>query len=82
LKWLDGTLTEEHDRTNVSIPTALFRKIQEMIKDTHFDSVPAYVAHVLSEAVAEVEMAQNRGSLSAGDEEAVKERLRALGYLG
>ena len=75
-------MTEEREQTNVSISTGLFRRIQELIKGTRFDSVSDYVAHVVTEAIAEVEMAQNRGSLSAEDEQAVKERLRALGYLG
>jgi len=75
-------LTGESEQSNVSIPTALFRRIQELIKGTRFDSVSDYVVHTLTEAIAEVEVTQNRDSLSAGDEEAVKERLRALGYLG
>ncbi|WXG40374.1 MAG: CopG family transcriptional regulator [Candidatus Freyarchaeum deiterrae] len=66
--------------TTVSIPTPLFKKIQERIKNTDFTSVSSYVTYVLHEIVAEGE--EEREPFSKEDEEKVKERLRALGYLG
>jgi len=58
----------------VSIPTPLFKKVEERIKGTRFTSVSSYVTYVLREIVAEE-------PFSKEDEEKVKARLRALGYI-
>lgn len=65
--------------TTVSIPTPLFKKVEERIKDTGFTSVSSYVTYVLREIVSEEE--EEAEPFSKEDEERVKERLRALGYL-
>jgi len=69
--------------TSVSIPTPLFDKIKERIDGTDFASVSSYVVYVLREVLAAVadEKRPEREALSKEDEEKVKERLRALGYL-
>ena len=72
---------KEKKFTTVSIPTPLFKKIQERIKDTGFTSVSSYVTYVLREIVAEEDEEEGE-PFSKEDEERVKERLRALGYLG
>lgn len=66
--------------TTVSIPTPLFKKVEERIKGTGFTSVSSYVTYVLREIVAEEEK-ENEEPFSKEDEERVKERLRALGYI-
>jgi Arc/MetJ-type ribon-helix-helix transcriptional regulator len=71
---------EEKKFTTVSIPTPLFKKIEERIKGTGFTSVSSYVTYVLREIVAE-EDAEEEEPFTEEDEERVKERLRALGYL-
>jgi Arc/MetJ-type ribon-helix-helix transcriptional regulator len=71
---------EEKKFTTVSIPTPLFRKIEERIKGTGFTSVSSYVVYVLREIVAEEEEDEEE-PFTEEDEERVKERLRALGYL-
>lgn len=69
--------------TTVSIPTPLFKKIQERIRGTGFTSVSSYVTYVLREIVAEEEEdEEQREPFSKEDEERVKQRLRSLGYLG
>jgi len=70
---------KEKKYTTVSIPTPLFKKIEERIKGTGFTSVSSYVTYVLREIIAEDE--DNDEAFSKEDEERVKERLRALGYL-
>jgi len=76
-------LTEEEGErkkfTTVSIPTPLFTKIAERIKDTGFTSVSSYVAYVLREIIAGEE--EEEEPFSEEDKERVKERLRALGYI-
>ncbi|MFQ6118705.1 MAG: hypothetical protein ACE5KE_02330 [Methanosarcinales archaeon] len=66
--------------TTVSIPTPLFNKIKERIEDTGFTSVSSYVTYVLREIISEEAEVQGE-PFSPEDEERVKQRLRALGYL-
>ena len=72
-------MEDEKKYTTVSIPTTLFKKIEERIKGTGFTSVSSYVTYVLREIIAEDEKEEE--PFSKEDEERVKERLRALGYL-
>jgi Arc/MetJ-type ribon-helix-helix transcriptional regulator len=65
--------------TTVSIPTPLFKKIEERIKGTGFTSVSGYVTYVLREVISEEE--EGTEPFTKEDEERVKERLRALGYI-
>lgn len=69
----------EKQFTNVSIPASLFERIEERIKGTEFTSVSDYVTYVLSEVLTEDE--EETESVSKEDEERIKERLKALGYL-
>ena len=66
--------------TTVSIPIPLANKIAERIKGTGFTSVSSYVSYVLREVIASMEEDEQE-AFSKDDEEKVKERLRALGYL-
>jgi len=66
--------------TTVSIPTPLFEKVQQRIKGTGFTSVSSYVAYVLREIVAG-EGEEKEEPFTKEDEERVKSRLRALGYM-
>jgi Arc/MetJ-type ribon-helix-helix transcriptional regulator len=65
--------------TPVSIPTSLYKKIEETIKGTEYSSVGSYVAKVLRESLSKVE--ESKDVFSKEDEEKVKERLKALGYI-
>ncbi len=65
----------------VEIPDELYRKIEERVKETEFDSVDEYVTFVLQEVLASLEEDEEEQVFSEEEEEKVKERLRALGYL-
>ena len=65
--------------TTVSIPTSLYRKIEEHIKGTEVRSVSSYAAKVLRESLSKAEPAAE--VFSEDDEAKVKERLKALGYI-
>ncbi len=69
----------EKEFENVSIPTILYKKIEEKIKGSETKSVAGYVTKVLKESLSNEELTEEE--LSKGDEEKVKERLKALGYL-
>ncbi len=75
-------MTEEKDKgkyTTVSIPAPLAEKIKKTIDGTGFTSLSSYVTYVLRELVANME--EDEEIFSKDDEERIKERLRALGYL-
>lgn len=67
--------------TTVSIPIPLYTKIKGRIEGTGFTSVSDYVTYVLREVLASLEEEEKEKPFSREEEEKVKERLRALGYL-
>ncbi|NIO48485.1 MAG: CopG family transcriptional regulator [Candidatus Aminicenantes bacterium] len=69
----------EKEFTDVSIPTSLYKKIKEKIKGSEITSVSNYVAKVLRESLSKEEATQE--GLTKEDEEKVKKRLKALGYI-
>ena len=69
----------EKEFTDVSIPTSLYKKIEEKIKGSEITSVSSYVAKVLRESLSKEEVTQE--ALTKEDEEKVKKRLKALGYI-
>ena len=77
------TMAEEKDDkkyTTISIPTPLAEKIKKRIKGTGFTSLSSYVTYVLREVISGSEEESDE-AFSKEDEEKVKNRLRALGYL-
>ena len=66
--------------TTISIPTPLAEKIKKRIKGTGFTSLSSYVTYVLREVLSGMDE-EPEEAFSKEDEEKVKERLRALGYL-
>ena len=69
----------EKESTNVSIPNLLYKKIEEKIKGSEIKSVSSYITKVLRESLSKEETPQE--AFSKEDEEKVKERLKALGYI-
>jgi Arc/MetJ-type ribon-helix-helix transcriptional regulator len=74
-------MSDEKKYTTVSIPKQLAEKIEERIKDTGFNSVSSYVTYVLREVLSSLEEEKKEEVFTKEEEEKVKERLRALGYL-
>ncbi|MBU0498016.1 MAG: CopG family transcriptional regulator [Candidatus Thermoplasmatota archaeon] len=71
---------EDKKYTTISIPTPLAEKIKKRIKGTGFNSLSSYVTYVLREVISGIEEEQEE-AFTKEDEEKVKDRLRALGYL-
>ncbi len=69
----------EKEFTSVSVPTALVKEIEAAIKGTEIGSVSSYLVKVAHEALAKGEAKAE--VFSQEDEEKVKERLKALGYI-
>jgi len=67
--------------TTVSIPKPLAKKIKKRMEGTGFNSMSSYVTYVLRQVISSMEEEEQTEEFSEEDEEKVKERLRALGYL-
>ena len=79
-----GEGAEEGGKKAVFLPAELYKRVEERVRISDFESVDEYVAFVLEEvlkAVSEEEGEEEEVSLSEEEEEEVKRRLRALGYL-
>jgi len=67
-------------RKAVEIPESLYDRIAARIDGTEFRTVTDYVMHALRERLAREE-SEHASGYTREDEEKVKDRLRALGYL-
>ncbi len=63
----------------ISIPTSLYKQIEEKIKNSEFSSVSSFITKALKDRLAQEEKSQE--AFSEEDEEKVKQRLKALGYI-
>jgi len=67
-------------RRSVEIPESLYERVNARIKGTSFQTVSDYVAYALREKLVREENVQASG-YTKEEEEKVKDRLKALGYL-
>jgi len=74
-------MEKPEELASVSIPKTLYKKLEDRIRGTGFDSVSVYVTYLVREALTEAEAVKENHQFSKDDEERVKERLRSLGYL-
>ena len=65
--------------TAISIPTSLYKKIEESIRGTETGSVSSAIVKILRESLSKEEAKSE--VFNAEEEEKVKERLKALGYI-
>jgi hypothetical protein len=63
------------EKKTVAIPDDVYAKIEEQIKESGEESVEVYVTKILKESLG------MDAGLSDEDEEKVKARLKALGYM-
>ncbi len=69
----------DKEYTSVEIPTELYEKIEEKIKNTDVSTVANFITTLLEEKLSKDQIETD--SMSSEDEEKVKERLKALGYM-
>lgn len=74
-----GEKPKSKNFTSILIPTSLYKKLEEKIKETGFSSVSSLVTHIIREYLAKLE--EEKEVFSEEEEEEIKERLRALGYI-
>lgn len=66
--------------TSVELPESLYNRIEARVRGSKFASVSDYVSFVLREKlVSDEEVSQSH--FTKEEEEKIKDRLRALGYL-
>ncbi len=72
-----------HSRRMVTlkIPGELYDRLGEMIKDTGFRSVTEFATYVLRDVAAGGKLDRKPPGLTEREIEAVRQRLRALGYI-
>jgi Arc/MetJ-type ribon-helix-helix transcriptional regulator len=68
----------DKEKSVISIPTLLAKKIQDQIESTDFSSVSEYTTYILRQMLSET---VEKGKISRADEERVKIRLKKLGYI-
>ena len=73
-------MSEEQGNKAVSISAELYGKIAERVEATGFSSVEEYVTFVLEEVLKD-DGEEEKVAFSKEEEEEVKKRLKALGYL-
>ncbi|ABN69448.1 CopG domain protein DNA-binding domain protein [Staphylothermus marinus F1] len=72
-------MAEEEVTVKISIPKTLYEKITREAEDAGFNNIEEFIIYVLEQLV---ETSSVEGeTMSKEDEEKVKERLRALGYI-
>ena len=62
----------------VEIPESLYRSVEQKIQDTDFPSVSEFVTYIVRESIPKL---SKREPLSKEEEEAIKRRLKSLGYI-
>jgi hypothetical protein len=65
----------------LKIPAELYENLGRLIEGTGFRSVTEFAIHVLRDVAAGGRLREERSELTAQEIEAVRKRLRALGYI-
>ena len=73
-------MKQEKENKAVYLPAELYKRIKERAETTSFGSVEEYVSFVLTEVLKESDEGE-KPAIDVEQEEEVKKRLRALGYL-
>ena len=69
------------DKVTLKIPVELYDNLANLIEGTGFRSVTEFAVYVLRDVAAGGKLDQGTTSYSAEDIQAVRDRLRALGYI-
>ena len=70
----------KNDKVTIKIPRPLYRKIQQLIEGSGFNSTTDFVVYVLRDIISETGRDDNE-EFSPEELQALKKKLRNLGYL-
>ena len=73
--------TGSKKKVTLKIPAELYKALSELIEDTGFSSVTEFAVYVLRDVAAGGKLDEGLSGYSAREILAVRERLRALGYI-
>jgi metal-responsive CopG/Arc/MetJ family transcriptional regulator len=68
------------DKVTLKIPRPLYNRIKQVIEPSGFSSVNEFVVYILRDLVSQISSAE-RGELTTGEVEAIRKRLKNIGYL-
>jgi hypothetical protein len=68
------------DKVTLKIPRPLYLHIKQVIEPSGFSSVNEFVVYVLRDLVSQISTAE-RTELSSGEVDAIRKRLKSIGYL-
>lgn len=68
------------DKVTLKIPRPLYERIKQVIAPSGFSSVNEFVVYVLRDLVSQLSAAEKE-ELTAGEVEAIRRRLKSIGYL-
>ncbi|MBU0641228.1 MAG: CopG family transcriptional regulator [Planctomycetes bacterium] len=71
----------KRDRVTLKIPAELYDNLKELIEGTGFRSVTDFAVHCLRDVASGGRLDSPSPGLSQREIEAVRDRLRALGYI-
>jgi Arc/MetJ-type ribon-helix-helix transcriptional regulator len=74
-------MKDPNQKVTVKIPRPIYRKIQLLIEDSGFNSPTDFIVFVLRDLLGERESQERTGEFSPEELQAVKRKLRNLGYL-
>jgi len=66
-------------KVTIKIPRPLYNNLKEIIAGSGFDSATDFIVYVLRDIISH-ELYQGKESLSAGEIDIIRKRLKALGY--
>ncbi|NIM19963.1 MAG: CopG family transcriptional regulator [Candidatus Latescibacteria bacterium] len=68
------------DKVTIKIPRPLYTKIQQITRDSGFNSVTDFVVYVLRDIISE-KGSEEREEFTPDELRAIKQRLKNLGYI-
>ena len=68
-------------KVTIKIPRPLYRKIQQVVEDSGFDSPTDFIVYVLRDLMGDAEAEQAEPEFTQHELDDVKRKLKNLGYL-
>ena len=82
LRRLEGALaTQKEPRVTVKIPRPLYRRVQQVIENSGFSSPTDFIVFEIRDLVSEVEAKGENSEYSPEELQAIRQKLKNLGYL-
>ncbi|OGP92884.1 MAG: hypothetical protein A2156_09995 [Deltaproteobacteria bacterium RBG_16_48_10] len=73
-------MKSQKEKVTIKIPRSLYDNLTEIIRESGFNSVTEFIVYILRDLISS-RSAQKEPTLSKDEIEAIKKRLKSLGYL-